>query len=56
MNHIENPYLQMADKEDLSKETGLSINQIQNWFMNVRKRIFQPIKKNNKSKGKLFTV
>ena len=52
MGHIENPYLQHKDKEMLQQQTGLSQSQIQNWFMNVRKRIFQPIKKNNKSKGK----
>jgi hypothetical protein len=37
LDHLENPYLQYLDKVNLSRETGLSRNQVQNWFINVRK-------------------
>ena len=37
LDHLDNPYLQYIDKVNLSRETGLSRNQVQNWFMNVRK-------------------
>jgi len=32
-------------------QTGLDQRQVSNWFTNVRKRIWQPIKKKNKNKG-----
>ena len=32
-------------------KTGLEPRQVSNWFTNVRKRIWQPIKKKNKNKG-----
>lgn len=36
-NHIDNPYPTHKEKESLSKESGLSKRQIQNWFTNARK-------------------
>lgn len=35
--HIDNPYPTHKEKELLSKESGLSKRQIQNWFTNARK-------------------
>jgi len=36
--HIENPYPSETDKEVLSKETGLNVEQISTWFINQRVR------------------
>lgn len=35
--HIDNPYPTDKEKAVLSKESGLSKRQIQNWFTNARK-------------------
>ncbi len=35
--HIDNPYPTHKEKDALSKESGLSKRQIQNWFTNARK-------------------
>lgn len=35
--HLDNPYPTHREKEILSKESGLSKRQIQNWFTNARK-------------------
>jgi hypothetical protein len=35
--NIESPYLKPADKVRLTKESGLTRNQVLNWFINVRK-------------------
>jgi hypothetical protein len=35
--HLDNPYPSFKEKETLSKESGLSKRQIQNWFTNARK-------------------
>ena len=35
--HLHNPYPTHKEKELLSKESGLSKKQIQNWFTNARK-------------------
>jgi hypothetical protein len=36
--HQSNPYPDMRDKIDLSRQTGLDIKQIQTWFTNTRRR------------------
>ena len=36
--HITWPYQDEADKGGLQKETGLTLTQINNWFINQRKR------------------
>lgn len=48
ITHAENPYLTESSKNELSQATGLDHRQISNWFTNVRKRIWQPIKRKNK--------
>ena len=37
LENIENPYLKHADKIKLTRESGLTKLQIQNWFINIRK-------------------
>lgn len=36
-DHLDNPYPTHKEKELLSKESGLTKRQIQNWFTNARK-------------------
>lgn len=36
-DHLDNPYPSYKEKETLSKESGLTKRQIQNWFTNARK-------------------
>eukprot|EP00347_Sterkiella_histriomuscorum_P019131 403342829 len=45
--HLDNPYPTHKEKDLLSQESGLSKRQIQNWFTNARKRIWQPMIKNH---------
>ena len=52
IQHADNPYLKDESKNELSLKTGLDPKQVANWFTNVRKRTWQPIKKKNKNKGK----
>ncbi|KAF2077772.1 hypothetical protein CYY_000893 [Polysphondylium violaceum] len=37
-SHLEHPYPSPEEKENLQKSTGLSPNQISNWFINTRRR------------------
>ncbi|EGC39695.1 hypothetical protein DICPUDRAFT_24166, partial [Dictyostelium purpureum] len=37
-DHISHPYPTNEEKEDLQKVTGLTPNQISNWFINTRRR------------------
>eukprot|EP01017_Pseudomicrothorax_dubius_P026595 TRINITY_DN2983_c0_g1_i3.p1 TRINITY_DN2983_c0_g1~~TRINITY_DN2983_c0_g1_i3.p1 ORF type:complete len:300 (+),score=47.33 TRINITY_DN2983_c0_g1_i3:313-1212(+) len=45
LNNIHNPYPSPEVKDALTKKTGLSRKQLQNWFTNVRKRYLEPLKK-----------
>jgi hypothetical protein len=49
--HADYPYLKEDNRNELARKTGLDPRQVSNWFTNVRKRIWQPIKKRNKNKG-----
>lgn len=42
-NHFSHPYPSEEQKRKLSCETGLSILQVNNWFINARRRIVQPM-------------
>jgi len=42
-HHIFHPYPTEEEKGILSVQTGLSLNQISNWFINARRRILQPM-------------
>ncbi|CAI9763689.1 unnamed protein product [Fraxinus pennsylvanica] len=41
--HFLNPYPSEADKLLLSRQTGLSKNQVSNWFINARVRLWKPM-------------
>jgi hypothetical protein len=41
--HLSHPYPSEDEKRELSGKTGLSVNQISNWFINARRRILQPM-------------
>ncbi|KAL7347515.1 hypothetical protein P7C65_06s1g09050 [Encephalitozoon intestinalis] len=43
--HLSNPYPTKIEKKILSKETGLKLSQIDNWFANARKRILPFMRK-----------
>jgi len=38
--HEDDPYPSTGEKKDLADKTGLSLQQIQNWFINARCRIW----------------
>jgi len=39
VDHLDHPYLEPKDKEDLAQKTGLEPKQIGDWFSNARRRI-----------------
>ncbi|XP_074325159.1 BEL1-like homeodomain protein 2 [Apium graveolens] len=41
--HFLHPYPSDADKQLLSRQTGLSRNQVSNWFINARVRLWKPM-------------
>lgn len=41
-DHTNHPYPSENEKNRLAAQTGLTINQISNWFINARRRILQP--------------
>lgn len=41
--HFLNPYPSDADKHLLARQTGLSRNQVSNWFINARVRLWKPM-------------
>lgn len=43
IQHKKHPYPAEKEKADLANQTGLTVNQISNWFINARRRILQPI-------------
>ncbi|ORZ17769.1 hypothetical protein BCR42DRAFT_239662 [Absidia repens] len=42
-DHKKHPYPTEEEKGDLARCTGLTLNQISNWFINARRRILQPM-------------
>ncbi|KAI3507430.1 hypothetical protein L1887_22416 [Cichorium endivia] len=42
-DHFLHPYPTDADKQLLAKQTGLSRNQVSNWFINARVRLWKPM-------------
>jgi hypothetical protein len=43
IQHKKHPYPAEKEKIDLARHTGLTVNQISNWFINARRRILQPM-------------
>lgn len=43
LNHYQHPYPSEEEKKELQEKTGLSITQINNWFINKRVRIWRPL-------------
>lgn len=43
--HIEHPYPTDEQKQELMKLTGLTLNQLSNWFINARRRRVPQLKK-----------
>ncbi|KAI1894056.1 hypothetical protein AGOR_G00130060 [Albula goreensis] len=41
--HLSHPYPSEEQKKQLSQDTGLTILQVNNWFINARRRIVQPM-------------
>uniref|UniRef100_A0A8C4NBH0 Meis homeobox 1 b n=1 Tax=Eptatretus burgeri TaxID=7764 RepID=A0A8C4NBH0_EPTBU len=41
--HLTHPYPSEEQKKQLAQDTGLSILQVNNWFINARRRIVQPM-------------
>jgi len=42
-DHLFHPYPTEEEKSSLALQSGLSLNQISNWFINARRRILQPM-------------
>jgi len=42
-DHLFHPYPTEEEKSSLALQTGLSLNQLNNWFINARRRILQPM-------------
>lgn len=42
-DHLFHPYPTEEEKSGLGQQTGLTMNQISNWFINARRRILQPM-------------
>lgn len=42
-DHFSNPYPTEEEKRELMSATGLGMKQLTNWFVNARKRIWQPM-------------
>lgn len=43
-DHVDHPYPTQAEKMDLSEQTGLSLQKVDNWFINERSRKWQNYK------------
>uniref|UniRef100_A0AAV2K643 Homeobox domain-containing protein n=1 Tax=Knipowitschia caucasica TaxID=637954 RepID=A0AAV2K643_KNICA len=41
--HLTHPYPSEEQKKQLAQDTGLTILQVNNWFINARRRIVQPM-------------
>jgi hypothetical protein len=50
--HLTHPYPSEEQKKDLAEQTGLNLSQVNNWFINARRRIVQPmIDQTNRATG-----
>ncbi|XP_029062253.1 homeobox protein Meis3 isoform X5 [Monodon monoceros] len=55
--HLSHPYPSEEQKKQLSQDTGLTILQVNNWFINARRRIVQPMidQSNRTGQGAAFS-
>ncbi|XP_042895664.1 homeobox protein Meis1 isoform X3 [Parasteatoda tepidariorum] len=54
--HLTHPYPSEDQKKQLAQDTGLTILQVNNWFINARRRIVQPmIDQSNRAGGTMGT-
>ncbi|KAL8219895.1 UNVERIFIED_CONTAM: hypothetical protein K2H54_035784 [Gekko kuhli] len=53
--HLSHPYPSEEQKKQLAQDTGLTILQVNNWFINARRRIVQPMidQSNRTANGRL---
>uniref|UniRef100_UPI00398E3EAC homeobox protein Meis2a isoform X1 n=1 Tax=Pristiophorus japonicus TaxID=55135 RepID=UPI00398E3EAC len=56
--HLTHPYPSEEQKKQLAQDTGLTILQVNNWFINARRRIVQPMidQSNRAGKSQVVTV
>jgi len=53
--HLTHPYPSEDQKKQLAQDTGLTILQVNNWFINARRRIVQPlIDQSNRAGASVF--
>jgi hypothetical protein len=51
-DHHSNPYPTEDEKKDMAERYNLTINQVNNWFINARRRLLQPLQKKATVSGK----
>ncbi|XP_043553936.1 homeobox protein Meis2a isoform X1 [Chiloscyllium plagiosum] len=56
--HLTHPYPSEEQKKQLAQDTGLTILQVNNWFINARRRIVQPMidQSNRAGKSQVVTI
>nr|XP_012216813.1 PREDICTED: homeobox protein homothorax isoform X2 [Linepithema humile] len=52
--HLTHPYPSEDQKKQLAQDTGLTILQVNNWFINARRRIVQPMIDQSNRAGKMI--
>ncbi|CAF1032084.1 unnamed protein product [Adineta steineri] len=52
--HLTHPYPSEEQKKQLAQDTGLTILQVNNWFINARRRIVQPMIDQSNRAGKSY--
>jgi len=50
-DHLYHPYPTEEEKKVLESRTGMTLNQISNWFINARRRILQPMLESVRTQG-----
>lgn len=50
--HLVHPYPSEDEKRNLAQQTGLTLLQVNNWFINARRRILQPMMENERDRDR----